>query len=157
MIEHGVGRTEMSSPYDEQVEKLLAQYRDARERAADTRRRINEVEATATAPRKVVKVTVSAQGQVTALDFPTAAYRTMAPKDLSKTILATLEEARTRLLSKVSEVTLGGMLGGVPIADLLCGQADVRSVVPEELELPEAVRAYVDHGLGVLERGDRHG
>ncbi|MBY8886060.1 YbaB/EbfC family nucleoid-associated protein [Streptomyces sp. PTM05] len=147
----------MSSPYDEQVENLLARYREAREQAADTRRHINETEATVTAPRKVVKVTVGAQGQVTALDFPTAAYRTMTPKDLSRTVLTALEQARSQALSKVAEVALSGMLGGVPTADLLRGDVDARSFLPEDLELPEAVRAYVDHGLGVPEEGDRRG
>jgi DNA-binding protein YbaB len=147
----------MSSPYDEQIEELLAQYRDARDQATDTWRRVNEIEATVTAPRKVVKVTVGAQGQVTALDFPTAAYRTMTPKDLSKAILTALGQARSEVLSKVSEVTLGGMLGGVSAADLLRGDVDPQSILPEDLELPEAVRAYVDHGVQVTRAGDHRG
>ncbi len=145
----------MSSPFDEQVEELLAQYRQACEQAVDSRRQINEIEATVTAPRKVVKVTVGAQGQVKAVDFPTSAYRTMAPKELAKVILATLETARAQALSKVSEVALGGMLGGVSAADLLTARVDPGSFLPEELQLPEAVRAYVDHGLGVPEEGGR--
>ncbi|AEW92804.1 MULTISPECIES: YbaB/EbfC family nucleoid-associated protein [Streptomycetaceae] len=147
----------MSSPYDEQIEELLAQYRDAREQASETRRRINEIEVTVTAPRQVVKVTVGAQGQVKALDFPTGAYRNLPPKDLSRVILAALEQARTQALGKVSEVALGGMLGGVSPADLLQGRVDPKSLFPEELELPEAVRAYVNHGLGVREGGGNHG
>ncbi|MEV6028551.1 YbaB/EbfC family nucleoid-associated protein [Streptomyces sp. NPDC052036] len=145
----------MSSPYDEQIEELLGQYRDAREQAVETRQRINEVEATVTAPRKVVKVTVGAQGQVTELDFPTAAYRNLAPKELSKVILTAIEQARAQALSKVSEVALGGMLGGISPADLLQGRFDPRSVLPEELDLPDVVRAYVNHGLGVTEDGGR--
>ncbi|MEU6220124.1 YbaB/EbfC family nucleoid-associated protein [Streptomyces sp. NPDC047022] len=139
----------MSSPYDEQVEELLAQYRQAREQAADTRIQINEIEATATAPRRVVKVTVGAQGQVKALDFPTPAYRTMTPKDLARVILATVEKARAEALSKVSEAALGGMFGGMSPADLLQGRVDPRSFLPEELDLPDVIRAYIDHGHGM--------
>ncbi len=146
----------MSSPYDEQIEELLAEYRDAREQAAETRRRINEVQATVTAPRQVVKITVGAQGQVTALDFPTAAYRNLPPKELSKVIMATLEQARAQALSKVSEVTLGRMLGGVSPADLLQGRFDPRSLLPDDLELPDAVRAYVEHGLSRTDGGGSH-
>jgi DNA-binding protein YbaB len=146
----------MPSPYDQQIEELLAEYRDAREQAVETRRRINEVQATATAPRQVVKITVGAQGQVTALEFPTGAYRNLPPKELSKVIMATLEQARAQALSAVSEVTLGRMLGGVSPADLLQGRVDPRSLLPEELELPEAVRAYVEQGLGRTEEGSNH-
>ncbi|MET7287436.1 YbaB/EbfC family nucleoid-associated protein [Streptomyces sp. NPDC005573] len=149
----------MSSPYDEQIEELLGQYRDAREQAVETRQQINKVEATVTAPRKVVKVTVGAQGQVTELDFPTAAYRNLAPKELSKVILTAIEQARAQALSKVSEAALGGMLGGmlggISPADLLQGRFDPRSVLPEDLDLPDAVRAYVDRGIGVTEDGGR--
>ncbi|MFJ9907453.1 YbaB/EbfC family nucleoid-associated protein [Streptomyces sp. NPDC101152] len=146
----------MSSPYDQQIEELLAEYRDAREQAVETRRRINEVQATATAPRQVVKITVGAQGQVTALEFPTAAYRDLPPKELSRVIMATLEQARAQAMANVSEVTLGRLLGGVSPADLLQGRVDPRSLLPEELELPEVVRAYVERGLGMAEGdGDR--
>jgi DNA-binding protein YbaB len=145
----------MSSSYDDQVDELLAQYQDAREKAVDTQRRIREVLATETAPRKVVKVTVGAQGQVTALDFPTDAYREMPPKDLSRVILATVEKARAKALAKVSEVTLGGLLGGVSAADALQGRFDARSILPEHFELPDAVRAYLEHGIGVREGGGR--
>lgn len=143
----------MSSAYDEQVEKLLAEYRDSLDQAADSRRRINEVAATASAPRQVVKITVGAQGQVTALDFPTNAYRNMPPKDLAKVIMATLEKARAEALSKVSEIALGGMFGGgaISAADALQGRFDPRSVLPKELELPEVVRAYLERGAGPTE------
>lgn len=145
----------MSSPYDQQIEDLLAQYRDAREQAVDTRRRIGEVEATVTAPRRSVKITVGAQGQVKALDFPTAAYRTMAPKELSKLIISTLEQARAQALEKVMEVGIGPLPGGLTPADLARGDIDPRVVLPEELQLPEAVRAYIEHGVGAMEGRNR--
>ncbi|GAA1909043.1 YbaB/EbfC family nucleoid-associated protein [Streptantibioticus ferralitis] len=141
----------MPSPYDQQIEDLLAQYRDAREQAVDTRRRINEVEATVTAPRRAVKVTVGAQGQVTALEFPTNAYRTMAPKELSKLIVSTLQQARAQALEKVMETALGPLPGGLSPAALAQGDIDLRALLPEEVELPDAVRAYVEHGLGMAE------
>ncbi|MEU9348165.1 YbaB/EbfC family nucleoid-associated protein [Streptomyces sp. NPDC048278] len=146
----------MPSPNDDRIEELLAEYRDAREQAVETRRRINEVQATATAPRQVVKVTVGAQGQLAALEFPTAAYRNLPPKELSKVITATFERARTQALSKASEVTLGRLLGGVSTADLLQGRVDPSSLLPEELELPDAVRAYVEHELGGTKEGADH-
>lgn len=145
----------MSSPYDQQIEDLLTQYRDAREQAVDTRKRIGEVEATVTAPRRSVKITVGAQGQVKALDFPTHAYQTMAPKELSKLILSTLEQARAQALEKVMEVGIGPLPRGLSPADLARGDVDPRAVLPEELELPETVRAYIEQGLGAGERRGR--
>lgn len=138
----------MSSAYDQRVEELLADYRAARERAVDSQRRVGEIEATATAPRQAVKITVGAQGQVKSLEFPTGAYRHMAPKELSKVILAALERAREQALSEFSEVAFGGLLGGASPADVLQGRFDPRSLLPEEIQLPETVRDYVERGLG---------
>lgn len=138
----------MSSPYDEQIEALLVEYQDARERAVDARKRIGEVEVTVVAPRRSVKVTVGAQGEVRALDFPTHAYQTMAPKELSKLIVGTLEQARAQALERVMEVGIGPLMRGLSAVDLAQGDIDPLKVVPEELELPEAVRAYLGHELG---------
>jgi DNA-binding protein YbaB len=145
----------MSTPYDQQIEDLLSEYREAREKAADTRLRINQIEATVTAPRRAVKVTVGAQGQVTAVDFPTNAYRTMAPKELSKLIVTTLEKARAQALDKVMETALGPMPGGLSPAALVTGDFDPRALLPEEIQLPDAVRAYIEQGLGAREGRNR--
>ncbi|MFD7917706.1 YbaB/EbfC family nucleoid-associated protein [Streptomyces sp. NPDC059740] len=138
----------MSTPYDQQIEDLLAEYRDAREQAADTRQQINDIKVTVTAPRQVVKVTVGAQGQVLALDFPTAAYRNLAPKDLSRVICTALEQARAKALSQVMEMTIGKLPKGVTPADMVTGNFDPRDLFPKEIELPEVVRDFVEHGFG---------
>ncbi|MCZ1007829.1 YbaB/EbfC family nucleoid-associated protein [Streptomyces lydicus] len=143
----------MSTPYDQQIEDLLAEYRDAREQSVDTRRQINEIQATVTAPRQVVKVTVGAQGQVLALDFPTGAYRNMAPKDLSRVIQATLDQARTKALSQVMEVAVGRLPKGMTPADMVTGNFDPRDMSPKDIEMPDFVREYVERGLGARQGG----
>lgn len=144
----------MSTPYDQQIEDLLAEYRDAREQSVDAHRKITEIQATAVAPRQVVKATVGGQGQVLALDFPTAAYRNMAPKDLSRVVLATLEQARSKALSQVMELTLGRLPGGMTPADMVTGDFDPSDLFPKEMQLPDAVREYVERNIGVNKRGE---
>ncbi|MFE7122110.1 YbaB/EbfC family nucleoid-associated protein [Streptomyces sp. NPDC057654] len=145
----------MSTPYDQQIEDLLAEYRDAREQAVDTRRQINEVQATVTAPRQVVKATVGAQGQVLALDFPTGAYRNMAPKDLSRVIRTTLDQARAKALSQVMEVAVERLPEGMTPVDMVRGNFDPRDVMPKDVQLPDAVKEYVEHGFGPQRGGVR--
>ncbi|MDH6630645.1 DNA-binding protein YbaB [Streptomyces sp. LBL] len=150
----------MSSPYDQQIEDLLAQYREQRDQAVESRRQINEVSATATAPRQAVKVTVGAQGQVTALEFPTGAYKNMTPKDLSKAIMTAIEQARGQALEKVVEAMgpgIPGLPGGISMADILKGNFDPSALLPDDLGLPDVVREYVDRGSGVRGGGDGRG
>ncbi|MFD9596453.1 YbaB/EbfC family nucleoid-associated protein [Kitasatospora sp. NPDC059973] len=144
----------MPSPYDQEIEDLLAQYARQREGAAETRRRIAATTATATDPRQAVKATVGAQGELTALEFPTGAYRRMAPKELADLLLATVGQARAQALEAVSAVVTAELPPGVVLGDLLQGRVDPAALLPEEPAMPEAVRAYVDHGLdGAPPRG----
>ncbi|WP_329172971.1 YbaB/EbfC family nucleoid-associated protein [Streptomyces sp. NBC_01477] len=136
----------MTTPYDQDIEGLLELYRKQREEAVETRRRINEVTGTATAPRQTVKVTVGAQGDVTAIDFPTGAYHRMAPKELSDVLLATIREARADALEKVAELTSLALPPGVTVAALLRGEVDPAAILPDDPAMPDPVRDYIDNG-----------
>jgi DNA-binding protein YbaB len=136
----------MSTPYDEGIEDMLALYQKQRAEAAETRRRINETTGTATAPRQSVKVAVNAQGEVTAIEFPTGAYRRMAPKELADLLMTTLAEARADAMAKVAELTDLRLPPGVRAADLLQGKVDPTAILSEDPTMPESVRDYIDNG-----------
>ncbi|WP_405746030.1 YbaB/EbfC family nucleoid-associated protein [Streptomyces sp. NBC_01525] len=135
-----------TTPYDQRIEELLEQYRRQREEAADTRRRINEVTATVVSPRQAVKVTVSAQGDVNAIEFPTGAYRRMASKELADLLLSTIGQARAEALKQVGELTSTHLPPGVTMSDLLQGKLDPSALLPEEPSMPQSVRHYVERG-----------
>ncbi|MEU3795732.1 YbaB/EbfC family nucleoid-associated protein [Streptomyces fructofermentans] len=143
----------MPSPYDQQIEDLLAQYRRQREEAVETRRRINATTATVTAPRQTVKVTVGAQGQVTALEFPTGAYRRMPPKELADVLLTTIQQARSNALESVGTIASEGLPHGVKISDLLQGQVDATVFLPPEPMVPESAHDSIDNRL----QGEKNG
>lgn len=136
----------MSSSYDQEIEDLLELYQRQRAEAVETRRRINEVTGTAIAPRQTVKATVNAQGDVTAIEFPSGAYHRMPPKELSEVLLTTLRQARSKALEQVSELTTPALPPGVTIADLLQGRVDPSALLPETPGMPDQVRDYLDHG-----------
>ncbi|MER7752795.1 YbaB/EbfC family nucleoid-associated protein [Kitasatospora sp. NPDC097643] len=143
----------MSSPYDQEIEDLLALYARQREEAAETRRRIAATTATATDPRQAVKVTVGAQGELTAIEFPTGAYRRMAPKELADLLVTTAARAREEALETVAGVVSDGLPPGVTVGDLLQGRVDPAALLPEDPALPDTVREYVEHGFEGADRG----
>ncbi|WP_329138181.1 YbaB/EbfC family nucleoid-associated protein [Streptomyces sp. NBC_01476] len=121
--------------YDQEIEELMAEYRRQREKADTTRRRINESAGTATAPRKTVKVTVTARGEVTDIEFPTAAFRRMTPKELADVLKVTIAEARANALAKVDEhVTFSRLLKGLQPSALLTGSVELADLFPPEPE-----------------------
>ncbi|MFD8542561.1 YbaB/EbfC family nucleoid-associated protein [Streptomyces sp. NPDC059649] len=136
----------MTTPYDQEIDDLLALYRTQRAEAVETRRRINAVTGTATAPRKVVKVTVNAQGDVTQIEFPTGAYHRLPPKELSDVLLATIRQARASALEAAGELTSLGLPPGTSVADLLQGKADPSALLADEPDAPDSVRDYIENG-----------
>ncbi|MBY8888869.1 YbaB/EbfC family nucleoid-associated protein [Streptomyces sp. PTM05] len=143
----------MSSPYDQEIEDLLALYRKQREEAVETRRRINEVTGTATAPRQTVKATVNAQGELTAIEFPTGAYHRMAPKELSEALMTTIRQARANALEAVAELTSLNLPAGVKVTDLLEGKVDATALLPQEPGAPDEVREYIEKGRPEMRGG----
>jgi DNA-binding protein YbaB len=136
----------MSAFYDQQVEGLLAEYEKQRQQAIDTRQRINELTGTATAPRQTVKVTVSAQGEIQTIEFPTGAYRRMAPKELADALTDTINAARAKALEQVAELMSAQLPEGVNFADLLQGRVDPTVLLPDTPEMPDGVRDFLEHG-----------
>lgn len=94
-----------------------------------------------------MKITVGAQGEVTAIEFPTGAYRRMAPKELADVLLTTLRQARAEALEGVAGVLADRLPPGVTVPDLLQGRVDPAAVLPEDPAMPDSVRDYVDHGF----------
>jgi DNA-binding protein YbaB len=136
----------MTTPYDQQVEELLDQYRKQREEMAEMQRQLDDTTATVTAPKQVVKVTVGAQGQVNAIEFPTSAYRRLPPKELADTLLNTIQQARAKALEKTNELVSARLPAGVTMTDLLQGKANPMDLLSEDPAMPDSVRDYIDHG-----------
>jgi DNA-binding protein YbaB len=135
--------------YAADLEELMAQYRERRARAGELQRQIAAVTGTATAQRQTVKVTVNVQGEITALEFPTGAYKRMAPADLAEAITSTVEAARAKALETMKTMLLPEMPAGLNFMDLMQGKADVAAAVPAEPPMLDEVRDYINTGRAV--------
>ncbi|MGW4996017.1 YbaB/EbfC family nucleoid-associated protein, partial [Streptomyces mirabilis] len=80
------------------------------------------------------------------IEFPTGAYRRMAPKELADMLISVIEEARAKALELVGEVVSAQLPRGVTVSDLLQGRVDPGDLLPEEPPMPDSVRDYIDHG-----------
>ncbi|MFB9909040.1 YbaB/EbfC family nucleoid-associated protein [Allokutzneria oryzae] len=136
----------MSTPYDDEIEALLARYEQQRHDAVDCHRRMREVSVTVTAPKRALTVTVGPQGELTNVDFPTGAYRTMAPKELAALLMKTVATAREQALESVAEVLAGVFPGGLDVAGLHAGRAGVEDLLPERPPMPAFVKDALNGG-----------
>ncbi len=81
-----------------------------------------------------------------AVEFPTGAYKPMAPKELADAILGAAREAGAKALDAYREVMGPALPAGLNVMDLLQGRVDFAGVLPEEPPLPDVVRDYVERG-----------
>ncbi|WP_225826402.1 YbaB/EbfC family nucleoid-associated protein [Streptomyces naphthomycinicus] len=139
----------MSTPYDEQLEELRAGYQAQLARIGELQSRMREVTGTATAKAQAMKVTVGPQGELLSVEFPTGAYRNMAPKELADLIVNTVQEARGKATTALAEVMAPHLPEGLDAEHLLRGTGDVKQLIPSEPAMPDAVREYVDRGRAV--------
>ena len=138
----------MANVYEQQAEELAAAYEAQRARTTELRRKITESTGTATAPRKSIKATVSARGDVTAIEFPTEAYKRMPPKELSEVLLATISKARDNALESVRDTMAAELPKGLNFIEMLKGTADIAVTPPGEGDIPDFVRQRLSGGSG---------
>ena len=106
-------------PFDSELEALMAEYRKRRARTAELQRQIREISGTAVTPRQTVKVKVDAQGGLLALEFPTGAYKRMAPNELAEAVMGAVAEAKGKALEALGELMQPELPKGMNFADLL--------------------------------------
>jgi len=135
------------SIYEQRVEELAAEYEAQRAKTTELRRKITEITGTATAPRKSIRVTVRARGDVTAIEFPTEAYKRMPPKELSEVLLATISKARDKALESVRDTMAAELPQGLNFIEMLKGTADIAVAAPTEIDIPDFVRQRLSGGL----------
>lgn len=130
-----------------QAEELLAEYRRQRARIGEMQRKISEISASVTAPRQEVTVTVGAQGEVRAIEFPTSAYRRMAPAELSEVLMTALTQGREKAQAALGELMAAELPGpGQFATDLIRGKGDLSALLPEDPPMPDMVRDYIEGG-----------
>ena len=137
------------SGYADDIEELMTRYRDRRARAGELQRQIAEITGNAVAQRQTVKVTVNVQGEITALEFPTGAYKRMTPVELAETITATAREAKAKALENLKTLMLPELPNGLNFMDLIQGKADLATALPEEPPMLDEVREYIRTGRPV--------
>jgi hypothetical protein len=118
----------------------LAQYREQVARLGETQRRLGEIACTAVAPRQAVSVTVGHGGVVTAISFPTGAYKRMAPKELAAVLMDTVHAAREMAIDEAGEILAPSLPPGLNARAMLTGQVDLPSLLPTNPGMSEQSR-----------------
>lgn len=100
---------------------------------------------------------MNVQGEITALEFPTGAYKRMTPVELAEVITATAASAKAKALDELQGMLMPKMPAGLNFLDLMQGKANLAEALPAEPPMLDQVRAYVTTGRVPNEERDRDG
>lgn len=133
--------------FEAEAEEALARYRELRKDANNLQRQALEISCTAVSKRQSVKITVNVQGEITSIEFPTGAYKRMAPTELAEAIKSTAQEAKAAALDELNALMEPRMSMGLNFKDLIQGKADLTAALPEEPFMADGVAAYLRREL----------
>ena len=131
---------------DDRIEQLFEDYQRQRDSLAETQRRMSEISATASSPRREVTVTVGQNGVMTDIQFSGSAYRRMAPADLTAAILATYADAKESVMQQAAAILAPLLPAGLDASALVRGQAGPDAFLPAEPRIATSVRELLTKG-----------
>jgi DNA-binding protein YbaB len=123
----------MTAEREWHVEQIAAEYSQQRTNAIEMHRKMQEITAKVTSSKGLVTIEMNAQSEITSLTFKSRAYREMAPAELANVILDTIRRARDSIQKQMLEALPSTSFAGASFADLLNGNVDFASLLPEEL------------------------
>ncbi|WP_127500457.1 YbaB/EbfC family nucleoid-associated protein [Actinoplanes solisilvae] len=132
--------------FGERIERLFADYQRQREGLAEMQRRMSEISASATSPRREITVTVGQNGVLKSIDFSNGAYRRMTPADLSAVVMATFAEAKEAAFDQAAKILAPMLPDGVDAAAMVRGQGGVDAFMPPEPRMATSVREMLMGG-----------
>ncbi|MEV5541679.1 YbaB/EbfC family nucleoid-associated protein [Saccharopolyspora shandongensis] len=124
----------MSYSFQDKLEQILAEYQRNRENLDSVQARMAEASSTATAPRNIVSATVDIHGQVTAVAFPTNAYKNMAPAELANAVRDTVRKAQQMAREEMVGLMEPMMPEGMSMGGAEPGKIDIDRLFPKNPE-----------------------
>jgi DNA-binding protein YbaB len=126
--------------FGDRIERLFEEYQRQRDNLADMQRRMSEISASATSPRREVTVTVGQNGVLTDIQFSNGAYRRMTPTDLTAVVMATFNEAKEAAFEEATRILAPMVPDGVDAGAMVRGKAGVDAYMPAEPRMATSVR-----------------
>ncbi|MFD9123292.1 YbaB/EbfC family nucleoid-associated protein [Kitasatospora sp. NPDC059571] len=113
----------------ERVESRMAEF-------SAMHQKMQALSASATSARRLLTVTVGAQGEVTAVKFHSDGYRSMAPSELEHVVLDTVQRARAQVLEQVKGLVAPLAPAGLDIDDIMAGRLDPGQLAKDHVFTP---------------------
>jgi DNA-binding protein YbaB len=118
----------MSSPLNEQLEQVMAQFTEQRAKLEETQRELQKATVTVSPKDHLLTVTMGVAGELKDIKFHRNDYAAMAPAELSAILVETINKAREKAGAK-AQAAFSSMAGfGAELKDSLAGGSELDDI-----------------------------
>lgn len=125
----------------DEVEQLLADYRNSRAQLATVHRTLLSITESASSPDGLVTATVNSSGVLCALVIGDDAYRRYRPAELADAVVRACRQAAAQAGERARQTLAPVLPAGAEPAAVLAGTADL---TPDEIDPPRAGTVHDD-------------
>jgi len=130
---------------DHRLETMFEEYQHQHLTLTELHQKIQAISVTASSQRRELEVTVNHGGHLTDITFTGAAYRRLAPKELSALIMKTIGDAKEQSAAESAKLLSPMMPAGLNARDLLAGRLGLEQMAPSDgPRLPQIVREQLE-------------
>jgi len=130
--------------YAETMKSLQADYQKAREQVSAMQQGLTGATASVRAKNRKVSATVDARGRLTELSFHGQGYRAMAPPDLAKLIMETVNQAHEEAQRELWKSAASFLPAGASLDAVVSGDFDWASTLSDQISLPKLVQDMLE-------------
>ncbi len=128
-----------ASSYEDVMREINALYEKSTKSVAKMQEGLNSITGKARSKSRMISVAVDSHGKVTELKFHTQAWRKMAPGELSKVILDTIEDARQAAQRELWPLLSEFLPAGIDPSDMRAGGVNWAEKLGRPPALPDIV------------------
>jgi hypothetical protein len=126
------------------MKDLQTEYAKARDGLATLQNGLSDTTASVRAKSRQVSATVDARGRLTELKFHGQSYRTMAPAELAKLVVETVNRAHEDAQRDLWKSAAAFLPANVTVDEVVDGDVNWANTLSDKLALPKLVQDMLD-------------
>jgi DNA-binding protein YbaB len=125
------------------MKEITAEYEQARRDIAKLQEAVESAAGSARSKNRMISATVDGRGEVTEVKFHGQNWRSMAPGELGKLVVATIKAAREAACKQMWSSISSMVPDGLDLSAAMAGRLDWAAATPESIELPRVIQDFL--------------
>jgi DNA-binding protein YbaB len=133
----------VAEQFEAAMKEIMAEYEQARKDITKMQDAVEGAAGSARSKNRMISAAVDGRGEVTEVKFHGQNWRSMAPGELGKLVVATITAAREAAQKQMWSSMESMAPAGLDLSAAMSGRLDWSAATPEAIELPQVVKDFL--------------